>query len=89
MTLLTKKYKRLHEGTLLNMDFVSIMEVRFSPLSTVAIMFTDAWQRHQVLLDPSRLWPQWFRIKSNIIIQLLYASYQEMLESRWGGGGWG
>lgn len=73
-------------AVVLNMDCVSIMEVRFSPLSTVAIMFTDAWQRHQVLLDPSCLWLQWFRIKTNIIIQLLYASYQEMLVSRWGGG---
>lgn len=73
-------------GVVLNMYCVSIMEVRFSPLSTVAIMFTDAWQRHQVLLDPSCLWLQWFRIKTNIIIQLLYASYQEMLESRWVGG---
>lgn len=75
-----------HYRVVLNIDCVSIMEVRFSPLSTVAIMFTDAWQRHQVLLDQSRLWPQWFRIKTNIIIQLLDASYQEMLESRWGWG---
>lgn len=44
MTLLTKKYKRLHEGTLR----------------------CEIQQQHQVLLDPSRLWPQWFRIKTSL-----------------------
>lgn len=51
-------------------------------------MFTDAWQTCQALLDMSALWPRWYRMETNIIIHILYPSYQEMLMSlRAGGGG--
>lgn len=44
-------------------------------------MFTDAWQPCQALLDMSGLWPRWYRMETNIIIHILYPSYQEMLMS--------
>lgn len=44
-------------------------------------MFTDAWQPWQALLDMSGLWLRWYRMETNIIIHILYLSYQETLMS--------
>lgn len=85
MTLLTKKYKRLHEGTLWSCAQHGLC---FNNGGEIQSSVNSGYNVYRCLAATSgSLGPvqslQWFRIKTNIIIQLLYAIYQEMLESRW------